>query len=170
MRPTLDEYHMELARNVATRSKDSTGVGAIIVGLDKEIRSTGYNGFARGIDDERPERHERPMKYYLTPHAEANAITNAARVGTPVKDCVMYVANRVPCSNCMGLIVNAGIVEVVVETLEPSKRKAADWVEQHKATKIMMAESSVLVRLVNESVDEAMERKQKLLKELEDGG
>jgi dCMP deaminase len=158
MRPTLDEYYMELARNVATRSKDSTGVGAIIVGLDKEIRSTGYNGFPRGINDEPPERHERPMKYYLTPHAEMNAITNAARVGTPIKGCVMYVANRVPCATCMGMIVNAGIVCVVVDTLQPSKRKAADWEAQHEATVIMMEESDVVVRLVNEPREDAIER------------
>ena len=139
MRPTLDEYHMGLARHVAERSKDrSVHVGAVIVGPENEIRSTGYNGFPRGIMDDVDERHDRPLKYPLTVHAEQNAIVNAARVGTPVKGCVMYVSGRVSCGDCMGLIVNAGITTVVVETLEPSKREDGPWVVQHRATEIMM--------------------------------
>jgi len=54
-------------------------------------------------------------------------------------------------------------------TLEPSKRKAADWVAQHKATKIMMAESEVIVRLVNEPMAIAVERKKELLEEVTGG-
>lgn len=55
---------MELAKLVATWSKDtSTKTGAVIVGPDKEIRATGYNGFVRGVDDDVFERFERPTKY-----------------------------------------------------------------------------------------------------------
>ena len=44
---------MERAKLVATWSKDtSTKTGAVIVGPDKEIRATGYNGFVRGVDDD----------------------------------------------------------------------------------------------------------------------
>ena len=51
---------MELAKLISTWSKDtSTKTGAIIVGPDKEIRATGYNGFVRGVDDEVMERFER---------------------------------------------------------------------------------------------------------------
>ena len=96
-RETWDEYFMGLANKVRTRSKDTTKIGAVIVGPDREIRSTGYNGFPRGVNDDVPERHERPFKYFYTPHAELNAILNAARVGTPTKDCTMYVTTRPPC-------------------------------------------------------------------------
>jgi dCMP deaminase len=42
---TWDEYFCRMLKLVAFKSKDpSTKVGAIIVGPDKEIRSTGYNG------------------------------------------------------------------------------------------------------------------------------
>ena len=54
-----DKWHkrfMEVAELVSTWSKDpSTKVGAIVVGPDREIRSTGYNGLVRGVDDNKPE-------------------------------------------------------------------------------------------------------------------
>lgn len=53
-----DKWHkrfMEVAELVSTWSKDpSTKVGAIVVGPDREIRSTGYNGLVRGVDDNKP--------------------------------------------------------------------------------------------------------------------
>ena len=55
---------MEMAFLVASWSKDpSTKTGAIVVGPDREIRATGYNGLVRGVDDNKPERMERPTKY-----------------------------------------------------------------------------------------------------------
>ena len=42
-----DQYFMTMAYLISMKSKDpSTRVGAVIVGKDHEIRSTGYNGFA----------------------------------------------------------------------------------------------------------------------------
>lgn len=47
-----DDYFIELAGQVATKSKDpSTQVGCVIVGPDNEIRSTGFNGFPRGVKE-----------------------------------------------------------------------------------------------------------------------
>lgn len=58
-------YFLGIAEQIKLKSKDeSTQIGAIIVGKDKEIRSTGYNSFPRGLDDNRPERQERPQKYF----------------------------------------------------------------------------------------------------------
>ena len=66
---------MELAFMVASWSKDpSTKTGAVVVGPDREIRATGYNGLVRGVDDNIPERMERPTKYDFFEHAERNAI------------------------------------------------------------------------------------------------
>jgi len=152
-RETWDEYFMGLANKVRQRSKDrSTKVGAVIVGPDKEIRSTGYNGFPRGVRDEVDERHERPAKYHWTKHAEENAIANAARVGTPTKGCTIYVTTRPPCAGCAGLIDNAGIAEVVVETMECSKRKDGDsWELQWKIAQEIFEEAGITLRLVNEA-------------------
>ena len=42
-----------LAQHNSTWCKDpSTKVGCVVVGEDREIRSTGFNGFPRGIDDD----------------------------------------------------------------------------------------------------------------------
>ena len=50
--PSWDQYFMTLAYLVSMRSKDdSTHIGAVIVGPDNEVRSMGYNGFPRGIQD-----------------------------------------------------------------------------------------------------------------------
>ena len=46
-------YLHEITKQVAKKSKDpSRQVGCVIVGPDKEIRSTGFNGFPRGVSEE----------------------------------------------------------------------------------------------------------------------
>lgn len=45
-------------------------------------------------------------------HAEANAISNAARVGVSLVGCVVYCTTR-PCQNCMGMLANVGVTEVI---------------------------------------------------------
>jgi dCMP deaminase len=49
-----------------------------------------------------------------TVHAEANAIAQAARHGTPLEGATIYV-NTFPCWPCFRLLVSAGIAEVVYE-------------------------------------------------------
>lgn len=107
-----DEYFSGMAHFVATKSKDpSTKCGAVIVGSHNEIRSTGYNGLPQGVNDDAPERWKRPEKYYWVVHAEMNAILNAARMGTPLDGCRMYVTHY-PCSECAKAIIRAGIQRV----------------------------------------------------------
>ena len=58
---------MEVARLIATWSKDpNTKTGAIVVGPDREIRATGYNGLVRGVNDDIPERMERQIRFFRT--------------------------------------------------------------------------------------------------------
>lgn len=104
---------MELAFMVASWSKDpSTKTGAVVVGPDREIRATGYNGLVRGVDDNIPERMERPTKYDFFEHAERNAIYNACLIGTSLKGCVMY-ATHAPCTDCARAIIQSGIKTVI---------------------------------------------------------
>lgn len=110
------EYFRQIAHTVKLKSKDkSTQIGAIIVGSDSEIRSTGYNSFPRGIDDFREERQERPEKYYWFSHAEENAIINAARIGVSTNRCTMYLTCDIPCVDCTRAIINAGIKVIFCE-------------------------------------------------------
>lgn len=140
-----DNYFMNLADLAATLSKDeSTKLGAVVVGPDNEIRSTGFNSFPRGIIDNLPERQERPLKYKFMEHAERNAIYNAARVGIPLKGCRLYCAWP-PCSDCARAIIQAGIVEVVVRGGTTPDRWEGDFI----AAKQMLDEAGVkLYKLV----------------------
>ena len=111
-RDSWPRYFMKLAELVATRSEDlSTHVGCVIVGPDKEVRSTGYNGFPRGVEATE-ERLQRPAKYSWTAHAEINAVGNAARSGVSLKGCTAYVTHAC-CDDCTRLLIQAGIREVV---------------------------------------------------------
>lgn len=104
---------LTLASQVSSWSKDrSTKVGCLIVGSSNQVLSLGYNGFPRGVNDYIPERHERPLKYKWTEHAERNAIYNAARTGTSLMGGVLFVP-WFPCSDCSRGIVQAGIATVV---------------------------------------------------------
>ena len=108
------EYYMGFAAHAAMKSKDSTRVGAVLVGPDGEIRLTGYNGPPRGVNDV-PERRERPRKYLFASHAEANLIAFAAREGIRTKDCTVYVTHMC-CSACTRTLIQAGVKAVVFGT------------------------------------------------------
>lgn len=123
MRPTWDEYFMEIANLVKTRSTClRRQVGAVIV-KDKKILSTGYNGAPRGcahcidigclrekLGIPSGERHELCRAL----HAEQNAIAQAAEHGTSVKDATIYVTAQ-PCSLCAKILINAGITDIIYQ-------------------------------------------------------
>ncbi len=116
-----------LAREIAKWSKDpSTQIGCVIVGPDKEIRSTGFNGFPRGVDDNVDRYELRDLKYMLVCHAEENAIMNAARIGTPLMGCTLYCVWP-PCTRCARGIAQAGISKVVVPNVEIPDRWQPDF-------------------------------------------
>lgn len=108
-----DQHFLSLCEAHARMSKDpSTKVGSIIVGPDREIRSTGFNGFPRGIVDLEGRYRNRDLKYELIVHAELNAILAAARIGTSLRGGILYTSMP-PCLRCAMHIIQAGIVEVV---------------------------------------------------------
>lgn len=142
------EYYKNIALQVKTKSKDlSTQIGAVIVGPGNEIISTGYNSFPRGINDNVPERHERPEKYYWFEHAERNAIYNAARVGVPTKGSTMFLTCGCPCADCARGIINAGISTVVMEEGTPTgTAQGTQWDQHAVRSLIMFKEAGVEVR------------------------
>jgi len=88
-----DVRFLELAKQIASWSKDpSTQVGCVVVGPDREIRSTGFNGLPRGIEDTEERLNNREMKYPLICHAEENAIMHAARIGIQGMYRIYYLA------------------------------------------------------------------------------
>ena len=143
------EYFQNLAHQVKLKSKDErTQIGAVIVGKDKEIVSTGYNSFPRGLDDNKPIRQERPEKYYWFEHAERNAIYNAARIGVSTKGCTMYLSCGIPCADCARGIINAGIIRIFCERGGGAKGKK--WDESAERSWEMFQESGVNVQFYDE--------------------
>ena len=116
-RPTWNDYFLQIAKVVATRSTcDRKNVGAVIV-RDRQILSTGYNGAPKGMPDCDTVGHELKemggrLSCIRTAHAEANAIAQAARNGVAIAGATVYTTAS-PCYDCSKLIVNAGIVCVV---------------------------------------------------------
>lgn len=105
-----NEYFINIARTISTASKDtSSKFGAVIIDSYGSIRSTGYNSFPRNCLDSLSQRFERPEKYFWFEHAERNAIYNAARMGTSVNNCVIYVNDGLPCMDCARAIHQSGI-------------------------------------------------------------
>jgi dCMP deaminase len=112
-RPDWDTYFMYLAKLVASRATcDRKHVGAVIV-RDRIVLSTGYNGSIRGLQHCDEIGHLMQNDHCIrTVHAEANAIIQAARVGTSIDGAGIYTSAS-PCFECFKLIANAGIRRVV---------------------------------------------------------
>ena len=112
-RASWDEYFMNIAREVATRSTcDRKFVGAVVV-RDKIILATGYNGSIRGLPHCDEEGHLMEDGHCVrTVHAEANAMVQAAKSGVRIEGAGIYVTAS-PCWGCFRLIANAGIVRIV---------------------------------------------------------
>jgi dCMP deaminase len=146
--PGWDEYYLNICKVVATRSKDpNTQVGCIIAGPAHEIRSTGYNSLPRGIRDDIAERLERPTKYLWMEHAERNAIYNAARCGTTLDGCTIYI-ELMPCMDCARAIVQAGIREVVVSGERMAQYSSEYYDEHFRMVEVLFQEAAIRVRQV----------------------
>lgn len=139
---------LSLAHEVASWSKDeSTKVGAVIMGPDRTPRSFGYNGMPRGVDDDVPERHERPIKYLYMEHAEKNAIYNCARVGIPVEGCIIYVTHF-PCTSCARAIINSGLKSLVIDETCITSDYYVRSIEDIEVAKNMLEEAGIEIVLV----------------------
>ena len=136
-RPGWNEYFINIAKQVATRSIDeSTQVGCVITTEDHSIISTGYNSPPRGINDSAVPQ-TRPEKYDWMIHAEDNAIANAARLGVCTNGGTAY-CTEFPCSRCMGVLINAGIKKIYF-----SNKKAKIASGNQKPSEIMAQEAEV---------------------------
>ena len=121
IRPSWDEYFLELAQLVASRSTClRRHVGAVLVRKERII-ATGYNGAPRGLghcleigclreEMDIPSGHRYELCRGV--HAEQNAIINAAYYGVSTEDTVLYCTNQ-PCIICARILINAGISKVV---------------------------------------------------------
>ena len=146
--PSWDEYFISMAHFASTKSKDqSTHVGAIIVGKNKEVISTGMNGFVRGLNDNIKERQERPEKYFWMEHAERNAIYNAARNGSKLDGTKIYIT-AMSCMDCARAIVQSGIKEVIIDQNKDFENRN-EWNESMEKAIQLYKETGVKLRYFN---------------------
>lgn len=137
-----DQRFRELANHIASWTEDRDfSVGAVIVGPHREIRATGYNGLARGVKADDDQRFDRTTgeKFFWFEHAERNAIYNAARVGTPLDGCAIYI-NRFPCADCARAIIQSGIKTVICPE-KPAHDGALD--HSFDVSEVMLSEAGI---------------------------
>jgi len=124
IRPSWDEYFMEVARTIAKRATCDRGRSGCVIARDKQLLVTGYVGSPIGLphcddvghlmkkvihDDDSISQH-----CMRTVHAEQNAICQAAKLGVPLDGATVY-CKMTPCRTCAMLIINCGITRVVCE-------------------------------------------------------
>ena len=111
-RASWEEYFMNIAKQVASRSTcDRKHVGAVIV-RDKTILSTGYNGSIRGMPHCDEVGHMIENEHCVaTIHAETNAILQAAKNGVMIDKGEIYITAS-PCWPCFKMLANAGIKKI----------------------------------------------------------
>lgn len=144
MRPSWDDYFLEIAQQVATRATClRRRVGAVIV-RDKRIISTGYNGPPSGLahcDEVGCLREQlgipsgQRQEICRGLHAEQNAIIQAALHGVSTQGGTIYITHQ-PCVTCAKMIVNAGIDRVVCLEGYPDELARKILEEAHVALEI----------------------------------
>jgi dCMP deaminase len=126
-RPDWDEYFMNIARVVATRSNCVKRKVAAVITVDRRIISTGYNGTPRGVTNCNEGGCPRCNSFgpggadlgeCVCSHAEENSITQSAYHGVSVRGATIY-STFCPCLMCTKMIINAGIAEVVFSAEYP---------------------------------------------------
>lgn len=112
-RPSWDDYFLQIAFVVATRSTcDRAHVGAVLV-RDRRILTTGYNGAPAGLPHCDDVGHLMVAGHCVRAlHAEQNAIIQAALHGVILQDAHAYVTHQ-PCLTCSKMLIQAGVRRVV---------------------------------------------------------
>ena len=124
-RPSWHQYFLTITRQVAERSTCLRAkVGAVIV-RDKNILATGYNGAPAGLPHctdvgclvytSRTPTGEVEENCFRTIHAEMNAIAQAAKNGSSIREGAIYITHT-PCIHCLKVLVNTGIKNVYYES------------------------------------------------------
>ena len=124
MRKSWDQYFMEIAHQVATRSTClRRQVGAVAVSKDNRILGTGYNGALPGaphcdktgcLRDQLKIPSGQRQEICRAQHAEANICNFAARHGVALDGATIYVTSR-PCTTCVKAMATSGIKRVIYE-------------------------------------------------------
>jgi dCMP deaminase len=131
-RPGWDQYFMDIAKVVSSRSNCMKRKVAAVIVRDKRIISTGYNGTPRGTRNCNEGGCPRcnnmaasgtGLDECLCSHGEENAIVQASYHGVSLKEATIY-STFAPCLMCCKMIINSGIREVVYNLDYPLNESA----------------------------------------------
>jgi dCMP deaminase len=135
-----DNRFLLMAKEVSKWSKDpSKKIGCVAINDNRQVLSTGYNGFPRGIDDTQERYDNREEKYKYVVHAEMNAIYNATWNGASLNGSTFYVYGLPVCSECAKGIIQSGVKKVVMFNEDVPER----WLQSWAKTKALFNEAGV---------------------------
>ena len=124
VRPTWDQYFMEVADAISKRATCDRGRSGCVIAKDRQLLVTGYVGSPQGLSHCDEVGHQMKKRLHedgsvtqhcvRTVHAEQNAICQAAKRGITIDGATLY-CRMTPCRTCAMLIINCGIIRVVCE-------------------------------------------------------
>ncbi|MFH0864893.1 MAG: cytidine/deoxycytidylate deaminase family protein [Bacteroidota bacterium] len=152
IRPSWDDYFMEIANTVAKRATCDRGRSGCVIARDRQLLVSGYVGSPIGLphcddvghqmkkmihEDDSETRH-----CVRTVHAEQNAICQAAKLGISLQGATLY-CRMTPCRTCAMLIINCGIIRVVCEKIYHAGAEPEDMFK-HAGVKLEYVNDEVL--------------------------
>ena len=137
---------LDMAALVASWSKDpSTKTGAVIVGPDKRVIATGYNGFPASMPDGPELYNNRAEKYSRIVHCEINAVLYAP---SPLPTgAILYTWPFISCDRCVVQMLQAGIKNFVAPL--PSEEALSRWAESFNRTRQYIKECGGILKEVS---------------------
>jgi dCMP deaminase len=144
IRPSWDEYFMEIANTVAKRATCDRGRSGCVIVRDRQLLVSGYVGSPNGMPHCDEVGHQMKKTIHedgsvtnhcvRTIHAEQNAICQAAKRGISLEGATLY-CRMTPCRTCAMMIINCGITRVVCEK---KYHAGAESEEMFKQTGVML--------------------------------
>ncbi len=124
VRPSWDDYFMEVANSVAKRGTCDRGRSGCVIVKDKQLLASGYvssptkfphcDDVGHKMKKLTHEDGKVTQHCVRTIHAEQNALVQAAKKGISVDGGTLYI-KMTPCRVCTMLLINAGIKRVYCE-------------------------------------------------------
>lgn len=139
-RPLLakwDQRFLELAQVVSSWCKGpSMPVGAVLVDQKRRVIGTGYNGFARGVEETDHRLKDDEFRRAATVHAEHNAVSYATG---KVEGSTLYLYGLPPCPSCTAAVILQNGIRRVVTAVHPSNLGRVDhWMAQFERLSVPM--------------------------------
>jgi len=139
LRPSWDEYFMQVARAISKRATCDRGRSGCVIVSDRQILASGYVGAPPGLPhcDEIGHLFNSVIHSdgltrehcVRTVHAEQNAICQAAKRGVALDGAILY-CRMTPCRICAMLIISCGVSRIVCERKYHAGAESEELLEQ----------------------------------------